>query len=388
MAARRGLQCFRREGGLVQRLPQRRLDAVKVAVGVGAGFGGALAAFAQADLVLGRQRDAAQRKAGVGGVQAGQGGLGGGAGGAAGGQVKDRAALPHRLERREQHADGLADAGGRLAQQLPAPGADAVDLADHGLLAGAVTVKREAHGRQAGGALFPPGSRPPRPGGVLLQQAGDDAGQLPDGVIAGEAQRQFLVHLIIGQLDAQAGQVVLHAVDKGVDLPLGPVFRRLLAGDGVGGQGGGLDLVDGDNAVRRGEDAVGPALDGVFHLRGGQGMAQRYLGGVVGVGGDGFLLQFAVQTGPLQRPVKTGEPVVDAAGAQQKLHQLPDRQRQGQCGHGRDLLSFVVGVLPRPGGGFSIPAPGAGRPDTAAAAVSGTAGSKPPAPALWVPPIR
>ena len=48
--------------------------------------------------------------------------FGGSAGGAAGRQVKHRPAVFQRFQGREQHAHCLANAGGGLAQQLPALG--------------------------------------------------------------------------------------------------------------------------------------------------------------------------------------------------------------------------------------------------------------------------
>ena len=99
----------------------------------------------------------------------------------------------------------------------------------------------------------------------------------------GKAQGQFLVDLIIGQLDPHGGKIVLRGVDIGVDLPLCPVFGGLFPRDGGGGKSRGLDLVHGRHAVRGGKDTVGTALDGIVHLGGNGMVTQKHLGFVVGV---------------------------------------------------------------------------------------------------------
>ena len=94
-------------------------------------------------------------------------------------------------------------------------------------------------------------------------------------------------------------------------------------GDRIKRYCGGFDLVDHHSTVFIGKNTIGPAFqrerDTVNLMVGGK----RYFGFVAFTGS---LLQFAVDARTFQRTVKAGESAVDAAGAQQKLHQLPDGQ--------------------------------------------------------------
>ena len=131
------------------------------------------------------------------------------------------------------------------------------------------------------------------------------------------------VDLVIGQPHIHSRQVLLGAVDGTVHHALRPVAGVHLLGDLLIGHGGGLDFVKDGGAVLVRKNAVGPALQGkadaVRRVIGAEG----HLGGVALSGG---FLQFAMDARALQRAVKARKPAVDAAAAQQKLHQLPDGQ--------------------------------------------------------------
>ena len=170
MSARQFPQGVGGQGVRIQPVPQRRFYTVKIAVGVGAGFGRTLAAVLQANFIFCGQRHAAQLQCRVVGMQHGGGIFRCRAGGAAGRQVKHRPAVVQRFQGGEQHAHGFANAGGSLAKQLPALAAGFVHGSDHRPLAGAVAGKRETQRLQTGFAVTLPGRRLPRPGGVLGQQ--------------------------------------------------------------------------------------------------------------------------------------------------------------------------------------------------------------------------
>ena len=136
------------------------------------------------------------------------------------------------------------------------------------------------------------------------------------------------VDLIIRQPDVQLLQPVLLGIDGPVDHPLRPVAGVHVLLHLLGGDGRGLDLVNDDGSGLVGEDAVGPALQGEhdavhFPLR-----REEDFGGVALACS---FLQPAVDSRPLVGAVEAGEAAVDAAGAEQKFHQLTDRQTK--CGH-------------------------------------------------------
>ena len=159
--------------------------------------------------------------------------------------------------------------------------------------------------------------------------------QLLPGKVPYKAEDPVGVDLIIGQPHIHGGQAFLCAVDGSVHHALRPVAGVHVLADLFLGHRGGLDLVNGHNAGFIGKNAVGPALqrkaDAVDRIIGAEG----HLGGVTLPGG---LLQPAVDAGTLQCTVKTGKPAVDAAAAQQKLHQLPD----GQTDVGHDFTSLII----------------------------------------------
>ena len=145
------------------------------------------------------------------------------------------------------------------------------------------------------------------------------------------------VDLVIGQSDIQLLQTLLFGIDGPVDHTLRPVAGVHVLPDGIGGHGGGLDLVDDHRAVLIGKNAVGPALDdepGPLHR---PLCREEHLGGVAFTR---RLLEPAVDACALVGPVKAGKAAVDTAGAEQELHQLPDRETDGW--HGGHFLSLEI----------------------------------------------
>ena len=169
--------------GIVQQGCQCILDAVVVAVGVGAKLrqagGMSLCVRVQADLFLGGQRHTAQGKLWLGRMQPGQGILGGSLGRVAGREIEQffSAAFAHGFQRGEKCAHGLANAGRSLTEQPRtalvvggfASAAGAVDLARHSALAGPVLRKRELQCRKALGTLCIPLYPALRPRSILVQ---------------------------------------------------------------------------------------------------------------------------------------------------------------------------------------------------------------------------
>ena len=143
------------------------------------------------------------------------------------------------------------------------------------------------------------------------------------GELSGKAQDLVSIDLIIGQPHGKRIQSLLAAENGGIYHALRPVAGVQLLGDLLVGNSGGLDLVDGHSAVFVGENAVCPALQRKGDAAGLPLRAEEYLGLITLPGG---LLQLAVDACTLVGAVKAGKAAVDAAGAQQKLHQLPDGQ--------------------------------------------------------------
>ena len=113
-----------------------------------------------------------------------------------------------------------------------------------------------------------------------------------------------------------------------------PVFGQLL-----GGEGRGLDLVDDDGAVFVLENAVGAAFQ---HK---QKALHLVLRRQIDLGSVAFtrrFLQPAVDACTLVGAVEAGEAAVDAAGAEQKFHQLPDGQTDRLRGGHEHYLAFTT----------------------------------------------
>ena len=168
-----------------------------------------------------------------------------------------------------------------------------------------------------------PGSGSLGPGGIPGQQIQHKLLQLAGGEFPAEIHHHLVVYLEIGQPHRDAVQPVLPGVDGRVYLALGPVHRVHVLVDLVGGGGHSLDLIHHGQAVFVGEDAVRPAIHQIVHIFHSVFLFQVDFGFVAG---SGLLLQPPVDARALIGTVKAGEPAVDAAGLQQKLHQLPHRK--------------------------------------------------------------
>ena len=145
------------------------------------------------------------------------------------------------------------------------------------------------------------------------------------------------VDLVIGQPDIQCFQLPLLGADGPVDHALRPVAGVHVLRDGIGGRGGGLDLVDDHRAVLIGKNAVGTALDGEPDSLHRPLCREKHLSRVAFTR---RLLEPAVDACALVGPVKAGKAAVDTAGAEQELHQLPDRETDGW--HGGHFLSLEI----------------------------------------------
>ena len=107
---------------------------------------------------------------------------------------------------------------------------------------------------------------------------------------------------------------------------LSDLFRR---------HSGGLDLINDYRASLIGKNAVSPALKGKSDVLCLPLYGEKYLS-LIAVSGS--FLQFAVDVGTFQCTVKPRKPAVNAAGPQQKFHQLPD----GQTDVGHDFTSLII----------------------------------------------
>ena len=143
------------------------------------------------------------------------------------------------------------------------------------------------------------------------------------GELPGKALNLIGIDLIIGQPHGKRIQSLLAAVNGGIYHALRPVAGVQFLGDLLIGDGSGLDLVNSHGAVFIGENAVCPAFQRKGDAAGLPLRAEEHLSLIALSGG---LLQLAVDACALVGAVKAGKAAVDAAGAQQKLHQLPDGQ--------------------------------------------------------------
>ena len=311
------------------------LDAGIVAVGIWAGLGGTFTGFAQANFILGGQRHAAHRQAGGGCTQPGERVLGCGAGGAAGGQVEYRPANPgsQRFERPEQHAHRFADAGRRLAEQLPAARGRSCTLR-RASRAGLVGIRQT--GRRL--RLAPPCGRAARlrPAGprVRIGPAGR-SGSYPEPRLYSRAQTAGRSPRQSGSRSAAPARPPAPVAGPGsphTPVPGPSAQVRGRGGDLGRGQGGCLDFFDNRRPVLSRIQAVGPALQGVTHAGAVKRLAQGDSGGNRGARGR----LRAAACGAALRPRSPGQKPVNRLSmlprAQQKLHQPPHRERDGQRG--------------------------------------------------------
>ena len=288
----------------------------------------------EADLLLGCQGHAAQSQLGIRRPQPRNGILSGGLSRVAGRQVEQllAAAGADGPQSREEDAHGLADAGGGLTEEPDAAfrrrgSAGAVDFAGQRPLPGPVGRKGKIQRRKAHAPLLLPRQLTLRPGGVLLEQILQKRFQLFKGEMPHEAEDVVGVDLVVGEPDVQLFQPLLTAIQRSVDHSLRPVARVHVLGDVAGGDGCGLYLVDDRHARLVGEDAVGPTFDGEGDARHLPFAGEEDFGGVAFACG---LLELAVDACALVGAVEAGKAAVDAAGAEQKFHQLADRQAKSR----------------------------------------------------------
>ena len=218
---------------------------------------------------------------------------------------------------------------------IPSGAAGAVDLPCQCPLPGAVLRKRK---RQSGKALAAP-CRPVQlplcPWCILTKEFVQKLFQLRCGKAAHKADDLICIDLIIGQLDVQFRQALPGAVNGTVYHALRPVAGVHILGDRFIGDSGGLDLVNDRRAGTVGKNAVRTSFQKereplCLPLR-----REKHLGLIVL---SGRFLQLAVDACTFQCAVKAGKTAVDAAGAQQKLHQLADGQMDGGQGGSLPLL--------------------------------------------------
>mgnify|MGYP000065641280 CR=1 FL=1 len=157
------------------------------------------------------------------------------------------------------------------------------------------------------------------------------------GELPGKALNLVGVNLVIGQPHRQRFQPLLAAVNGSIYHALRPVAGVQFLGDLIVGDGGGLDLIDGHSAGFVGENAVCPAFQRKGDAAGFPLRAEEHLSLITLPGG---FLQPAVDACTLVGAVKAGKAAVDTAGAEQELHQLPDRETDGW--HGVHFLSLEI----------------------------------------------
>ena len=208
-------------------------------------------------------------------------------------------------------------------------GAGPPDLARQCPLPGTVGFEWKPQGGQTAAAGFFPVQLPARPRQILAEEFVQKIFQLLLRKMPRKTDNTVGVDLIIGQPHVDFRQTFLRTVNGTVHHALRPVTGVHFLGNFLFGHGGGLDLVDGHDAVFIGENAVRPAFqrkdDAALFPVGGE----RHFGFVAVSGG---FLQLAVDACTLKGTVEAGKPAVDAAAAQQKFHQLPDGQTDR--GHG------------------------------------------------------
>ena len=170
-----------------------------------------------------------------------------------------RSSLPsrQRLDRREQHGDGLADAGGGFEEKPPALGEHAIR--GHRQLPLAGTIARKGEGERADGLV--PLSAPivlrPQPVQVDRCCLLEEGRQLSQGEAVAELSHLAGIEVQVGQLDGDPSQGVGLRVDEAVELGLGPMQR---VGYPVPAALDGLDLLQ-QHLLRADEQTVNAPLN-------------------------------------------------------------------------------------------------------------------------------
>ena len=300
----------------------RIVDPVKMSRRPGAGRRVAVRLLQDAELLLGRHRHRGEIEAPL--PQDGEGLLRHRPGDGLGRQVKDLVpqALPHRLQGRIDHGQRLSDARRRLDVEVPPPGDGAVDRRRQLPLPLPVGV---GEGQVADGLLPAEGVevQVSGPFHILVDQPPKPLLQLLIGPLLPETADLLRLHIAVGHLDADGGELPVPAVKIGVAHGLGQMHRiRPLHVDQASVHP--LDLVDGHPRRLR-EDPVRTPL----HLEG-----ELLLLDLAGelylrlVSSSHLLLDLPVDAASRLHgvPIRLGRPaVVQVPGTEHKLHQVPHR---------------------------------------------------------------
>ena len=109
---------------------------------------------------------------------------------------------------------------------------------------------------------------------------------------------------------------MLPGVDSSINFGLRPMFRGLLPGDLGSGKHRCFDFIYCNRAVCIGENPIGAAFQGIFHVTAAILLGKGNLRLVVGEFLHGGSLQFSVQACAFIGAVKSGKTAVYAAGTQ------------------------------------------------------------------------
>ena len=237
----------------------------------------------------------------------------------------------HRLEQREQRAQGLADAGGRLGQQAT-PGGGAGTLCvgvcgavhGHGQLAlpGAKRGQRKAQPRQGGVALLAVRGLAVRPGQVALALRGKERLQRGGGVFLHQHGLGMGGGVHVDQRKLEPRHPARLAQQVAVHLGLGPVQRAVVGAHAVQRAAVGLDFFE---LAQRRVPAIGAAAHRQVVVRAGQ----RHLGLVAGAAA---LLHRTVALHAFERAGGGGEAQVQVTRAGRELAQRAHGHHVGARG--------------------------------------------------------
>src|ERR1019366_176360 len=288
-------------------------------------------AFLDTKLLFGGERQRAQVKAGS--AQVGACLLGYRASHRARREVEDalELALAQGLDCREEHGDGLADAGGGFEEEPPAAGQRPVGRHGEFPLTRSVTCKGE--GEQADGfvALLAPMMIGAEPVKIDCGCVFEEGGQLNQGKAVAKLSQFARVEVQVSQLDGDLLQGVVLGIDKSVNLGLGPMQW---VGGTVPSALHSLDLLQ-QHLRRAGQQTVNPPLDSQDEISGLDLVTEAKL--LLVAGGAGAL-EPLMATSPRQGAVRPDEVALAAEVAlpQGELDQLAHLHRQdwfGGCCH-------------------------------------------------------
>ena len=130
---------------------------------------------------------------------------------------------PRAFDRREEHGDGLADAGGGFEEETPAAGEHAISSHRELPLAGAVARKGKAERADGLVPLPAPMVMGAEPVQVNRRRLLEEGRQVSQGEAVAELSHLAGVEVQIGQLDGDLFQGVVLGVDEAVELGLSPM---------------------------------------------------------------------------------------------------------------------------------------------------------------------